>query len=131
MLHSSVALLLPRISSSRMQLGKRRSPDSIHVVFQRICLGVLNYFRSIERTLIINTAGLTVVSGHMVPSMEDSSFIKISNGGLGPLHGLETHHYVHRSSAEHKVRSSSGFSSLRAYLLKPFSCSSSCSSFSS
>ncbi|XP_054993058.1 uncharacterized protein CCDC162P [Sorex araneus] len=70
---------------------------------QRICLGILNYFRSVERTLTINTAGLTVVAGNLVPTLEDSSGVNAAKGGLGTLHGLGSDHYVHRTPAEHRV----------------------------
>lgn len=72
--------------------------------FQRICLGILNYFRSVERTLTINTAGLTLVAGSLVPTKEDSSWVTMAKGGLGTLQGLGAHRYVHGTCAEHKVR---------------------------
>ncbi|XP_063563241.1 uncharacterized protein [Gorilla gorilla gorilla] len=72
---------------------------------QRICLGILNYFRSVERTLTINTSGLTLVSGKLVPTMEDSSWVNMAKGGLGTLQGLGAQHYVHETPAEHKVHS--------------------------
>lgn len=72
-------------------------------LFQRICLGVLNYFRSVERTLTINTSGLTLVSGKLVPTVGDNSWINMAKGGLGTSQGLGDHHYVHRTPAEHKV----------------------------
>ncbi|XP_013366254.1 PREDICTED: transmembrane protein FLJ37396 isoform X2 [Chinchilla lanigera] len=72
---------------------------------RRICLGILNYFRSVERTLTINTSGLTLVSGELVPTAEDSSWTNIAEGGVGTLQGLGAHHYVHGTPAEHKVHS--------------------------
>ncbi|XP_077636167.1 uncharacterized protein LOC144244680 [Crocuta crocuta] len=72
---------------------------------QRVCLGILNYFRSIERTLTINTSGLTMVAGSLVPTIEDSSWVNKTKGGLGILQGLGAHHYVHGTSAEHRVHS--------------------------
>ncbi|XP_027630930.1 uncharacterized protein CCDC162P [Tupaia chinensis] len=73
---------------------------------QRICLGILNYFRSVERTLTINTSGLTLVSGNLVPTVEGSSWINTAKGGLGTLQGLGAHHYyVHATPAKHKVHS--------------------------
>ncbi|KAM6181754.1 uncharacterized protein O8D03_000195 [Erethizon dorsatum] len=72
---------------------------------RRLCLGILNYFRSVERTLTINTSGLTLVSGNLVPTGEDSSWLNIARGGLGTLPGLGAHHYVHGTPAEHKVHS--------------------------
>lgn len=75
-------------------------------LFQRTCLGILNYFRSVERTLTINTSGLTLVAGSLVPTTEESSWVNTAKGGLGTLQGLRAHHYVHRTPAEHKVRCS-------------------------
>ncbi|CAO2627886.1 hypothetical protein LEMLEM_LOCUS19721, partial [Lemmus lemmus] len=72
---------------------------------QRICLGVLNYFRSVERTLTINTSGLTLVSGKLVPTMGDNSWVNMAKGGLGTSQGLGARHYVHGTPAEHKVHS--------------------------
>nr|XP_031311987.1 uncharacterized protein LOC105097150 isoform X3 [Camelus dromedarius] len=72
---------------------------------QRICLGILNYFRSIERTLTINTSGLTLVAGSLVPTTEDSSWVNTVKGGMGTSQGLGAHHYVHGTSAEHKAQS--------------------------
>ncbi|XP_028624884.1 uncharacterized protein LOC114622640 [Grammomys surdaster] len=70
---------------------------------QRVCLGVLNFFRSVERTLTMNTSGLTLLSGTLVPTLGDSSWVNMSKGGLGTLQGLGAHHYVHGTPAEHKV----------------------------
>ncbi|XP_059797428.1 putative uncharacterized protein C6orf183 [Balaenoptera ricei] len=70
---------------------------------QRICLGILNCFRSVERTLTINTSGLTLVAGSLVPTSEDSSWVNVAKGGLGTSQGLSAHHYAHGTSAEHKV----------------------------
>ncbi|XP_048209675.1 uncharacterized protein LOC125357064 [Perognathus longimembris pacificus] len=62
---------------------------------QRICLGVLNYFRSVERTLAINISGLTLVSGNLVSTVEENSWVKVTTGGLSTLQGLGAHHHVH------------------------------------
>ncbi|KAM9665221.1 LOW QUALITY PROTEIN: uncharacterized protein ACIGJ3_008931 [Trichechus inunguis] len=72
---------------------------------QHTCLGILNYFRSVERTLTINTSGLTLISGKLVPTMEDPSWVNTAKGGLGTLQGLGAHHYVHGVPAEHKGHS--------------------------
>ncbi|XP_032264158.1 uncharacterized protein LOC116634725 [Phoca vitulina] len=72
---------------------------------QRTCLGILNYFRSVERTLTINTSGLTLVAGSLVPTIEDSSWVNRAKGGLGTLQGIGAHHYVHGTATEHKVHS--------------------------
>ncbi|XP_033619330.1 LOW QUALITY PROTEIN: uncharacterized protein Ccdc162p [Fukomys damarensis] len=72
---------------------------------QRTCLGILNYFRSVERTLTISTSGLTLVSGKLVPIAEDSSWLNIAKGGLGTLQSPGAQHFVHGTPAEHKVHS--------------------------
>ncbi|XP_077018695.1 uncharacterized protein LOC143685039 isoform X2 [Tamandua tetradactyla] len=70
---------------------------------KRTCLGILNYFRSVERTLTINTSGLMLVAGNLVSTEEDTSWINIAKGGLGTLQGLGARHYVHCTPANHKV----------------------------
>ncbi|XP_004674132.1 PREDICTED: transmembrane protein FLJ37396 [Condylura cristata] len=70
---------------------------------QRICLGLLNYFRSVERTLTINTAGLTLVAGNLISTVEESSCENLAKGGVGTLQGLGAHLYVHGTPAEQKV----------------------------
>nr|XP_060630159.1 uncharacterized protein LOC132774240 [Anolis sagrei ordinatus] len=72
---------------------------------QRICLGILNYFRSIERTLTINTCGLALNAGHLVSSAEDSCWVNAAKGGIGAFGGLESHSYVHYMPADYKVHS--------------------------
>ncbi|XP_062043222.1 uncharacterized protein LOC133756617 [Lepus europaeus] len=61
---------------------------------QRICLGILNYFRSMERTLTINSSGLTVVSGDMVPTMEDSCWANVAKEGRRTAEGEGTWHLL-------------------------------------
>ncbi|KAM9316636.1 uncharacterized protein PAF06_007690 [Gastrophryne carolinensis] len=73
---------------------------------QRICLGFLNYFRSIERTLTIDTSGLTNNSGDLeCCAREDANWINAAQGGLGVPGGLGSHHYMHRTPADYKVHS--------------------------
>ncbi|KAK2114171.1 hypothetical protein P7K49_008437 [Saguinus oedipus] len=52
--------------------------------------------------LAINTLGLTLVSGNLVPTMEDSSWANMAKGGLGTSQGLGAHHYIHETPSEHK-----------------------------
>ncbi|XP_037698208.1 uncharacterized protein LOC119539130 isoform X3 [Choloepus didactylus] len=72
---------------------------------KRTCLGILNYFRSVERTLTINTSGLMLVAGNLVSTVEDTSWINTAKGGLGTFQGLKAHCYVHCTPADHKVHS--------------------------
>ncbi|KAM8998877.1 uncharacterized protein ACOB8E_021202 [Sarcophilus harrisii] len=73
---------------------------------QRVCLGILNYFRSVERTLTIHTSGLTSNAGNFVSSVEDASWVNTARtGGSGTVPGLGSHHYVHYTPADYKVQS--------------------------
>ncbi|XP_042300836.1 uncharacterized protein LOC121918885 isoform X2 [Sceloporus undulatus] len=72
---------------------------------QRICLGVLNYFRSIERTLTISTSGLALNAGQLVSTAEDSCWVNAAKGGIGAFGGLASHSYVHYTPADYKVHS--------------------------
>ncbi|KAM5326228.1 LOW QUALITY PROTEIN: uncharacterized protein AAES06_013429 [Glossophaga mutica] len=84
--------------------SKGPGPEPVLSLFQRICLGILNDFRSVERTLTINTSGLTLVAGSLVLTVQESSWVNMAKGGLGTLPGLGAHHYVH-GIAERKVHS--------------------------
>lgn len=72
--------------------------------FQRVCLGILNYFRSVERSLTISTAGLNLKAGHLIPNTEDTSWISAAKGGTGASGGLHSQPYVHYTPADYKVR---------------------------
>ncbi|XP_043856794.1 uncharacterized protein LOC122753467 [Dromiciops gliroides] len=73
---------------------------------QHTCLGILNYFRSVERTLTIHTSGLTSNTGNLVYSGEDASWVNTAKGaGCGAVQGLGSHHYVHYTPADYKVQS--------------------------
>lgn len=72
-------------------------------LFQRVCLGILNYFRSVERTLTISTSGLTLHAGNLVPSAEDTCWVNAVKGGIGVSGGLGSRHYVHYTPADFKV----------------------------
>ncbi|XP_077158407.1 uncharacterized protein LOC143819972 isoform X3 [Paroedura picta] len=72
---------------------------------QRICLGILNYFRSIERTLTISTSGLTLSAGNLVSTAEDPCWVNAAKGGIGAFGGLGSHWYMHYTPADYKVHS--------------------------
>ncbi|WAR27022.1 hypothetical protein MAR_012726 [Mya arenaria] len=71
---------------------------------QRSCLSMFNYFRSLERTLTINDAGLT---------QDDTEFKQVSpqdhrlgtetDGTVGGGGGLASHAYLHNTPADFKV----------------------------
>ncbi|XP_009892173.1 PREDICTED: transmembrane protein FLJ37396 [Charadrius vociferus] len=72
---------------------------------KRLCLGILNYFRSVERSLTISTSGLSFKAGHLIPSAEDTSWVSAAKGGTGAFGGLSSQPYVHYTPADYKVHS--------------------------
>ncbi|XP_053138724.1 uncharacterized protein LOC128339212 [Hemicordylus capensis] len=72
---------------------------------QRVCLGILNYFRSVERTLTISTSGLSLSAGNLVSNAEDSCWVNAVKGGIGAFGGLGSHCYIHYTPADYKVHS--------------------------
>ncbi|XP_059501211.1 uncharacterized protein LOC125452245 [Stegostoma tigrinum] len=70
--------------------------------FQRVCLGILNYFRSIERTLTINICGLTLKGDQLVRTAADTCWINAAKGGLGVGDGMGSHSYLHNTPADYK-----------------------------
>ncbi|XP_063773167.1 uncharacterized protein LOC134909816 isoform X2 [Pseudophryne corroboree] len=73
---------------------------------QRVCLGFLNYFRSLERTLTIDTCCLHSNSGHLVRSTgEETCWLNAAQGGSGMSGGLGSHQYMHQTPADFKLHS--------------------------
>ncbi|XP_066849266.1 uncharacterized protein [Anser cygnoides] len=72
---------------------------------KRVCLGILNYFRSVERSLTISTSGLSFKAGHLIPSAEDTSWVNAAKGGTGVSGGLRSQPYIHYTPADYKVHS--------------------------
>ncbi|XP_078503868.1 uncharacterized protein LOC144762518 [Lissotriton helveticus] len=71
---------------------------------QRVCLGNLNYFRSIERTLTISISGLTLNAGHLESTIgEEPCWVNAARGGFGTSEGLGSHHYMHHTPADYQV----------------------------
>ncbi|XP_078256203.1 coiled-coil domain containing 162 [Rhinoraja longicauda] len=69
---------------------------------QRVCLGTLNYLRSIERTLTIDTCGLTLRRGRLAGTAADTRHIAAARGGSGATDGIGSHGYVHNTPADYK-----------------------------
>ncbi|KAJ8353272.1 hypothetical protein SKAU_G00208390 [Synaphobranchus kaupii] len=69
---------------------------------QRTCLGILNYLRSVERTLTIDTAGLRMEGGELSSSAEESTWMSVSRGGSGSTVGLGSQQYLHNTPADYK-----------------------------
>ncbi|KAM4694292.1 uncharacterized protein O3C94_004746 [Discoglossus pictus] len=73
---------------------------------QRTCLGFLNYFRSIQRTLTIDTCCLTSNAGSLVSCPGEEAFwVNAAQGGSGTPGGLGSHQYMHYTPADFKVHS--------------------------
>ncbi|XP_074637432.1 uncharacterized protein LOC141895506 [Acropora palmata] len=66
---------------------------------QRSCLGILNYFRSTERTLTINDAGLSLEAG----KLKTSKHQVFHGGGIA---GVGSHQYIHNTPADYRVEQS-------------------------
>ncbi|XP_048579860.1 uncharacterized protein LOC5511107 isoform X2 [Nematostella vectensis] len=63
---------------------------------QRTCLGILNYFRSVQRTMTINDGGLSLEGGK-----QRSSKYQVFHGG--GISGIGNHQYVHNTPADYRV----------------------------
>ncbi|KAG9493346.1 hypothetical protein GDO78_001317 [Eleutherodactylus coqui] len=73
---------------------------------QRMCLGILNYFRSIERTLTIDTCCLSSTSGNPIHSAgEEACWVNATLGGSGITGGLGSHQYMYQTPADLQVHS--------------------------
>ncbi|KAI1895743.1 hypothetical protein AGOR_G00109630 [Albula goreensis] len=70
---------------------------------QRTCLGILNYLRSVERTLTFDTAGLQVEGEELGSHAEESSWMSAARGGDGTAGGLGSQQYLYNTPADHKV----------------------------
>ncbi|XP_077981616.1 uncharacterized protein LOC144436648 [Glandiceps talaboti] len=69
---------------------------------QRSCLSILNYFRSVERTLTINDGGLSLESGKQKRTSQNHR-VGVREGGQDGGGGLGSHHYLHYTPADYKV----------------------------
>ncbi|MBN3311102.1 CC162 protein, partial [Amia calva] len=72
----------------------------------RTCLGILNYMRSVERTLTIDTAGLSLHGGELGSLAEESCWMSAARGGTGTPGGLGSRHYLHNTPVDYKVHCS-------------------------
>ncbi|XP_050989917.1 uncharacterized protein si:ch73-242m19.1 [Labeo rohita] len=71
---------------------------------KRTCLSMLNYLRSVERTLVMDAPGLELVGGDLVKSMEETGWINAARGDDGAAGALGSHHYIYNSPVDYKVR---------------------------
>ncbi|XP_073725281.1 uncharacterized protein [Misgurnus anguillicaudatus] len=70
---------------------------------KRTCLSMLNYLRSVERTLVMDTAGLRVNDGDLVRNIEETGWMTAARGGDDPSRDLGSHHYIYNSPVDYKV----------------------------
>ncbi|XP_071476027.1 uncharacterized protein [Diadema antillarum] len=70
---------------------------------QRTCLSVLNYFRSIERTLTINDEGLSLEGDQQKRFSHQNHRQGTPEAGVGGGGGLGSHGYLHNTPAEFKL----------------------------
>ncbi|KAL1257483.1 hypothetical protein QQF64_010727 [Cirrhinus molitorella] len=71
---------------------------------KRTCLSMLNYLRSVERTLVMDAPGLELVGGDLVKSMEETGWMSAARGDDGSAGALGSHHYIYNSPVDYKVR---------------------------
>ncbi|KAL7380391.1 hypothetical protein ABVT39_017041 [Epinephelus coioides] len=73
---------------------------------QRISLSLLNYLRSVERTLTFDLAGLQQEEGELFSTAEETGWMNAARGGLGEAGGLGSLQYSHSTPVDFKVRCS-------------------------
>ncbi|XP_043119422.1 uncharacterized protein si:ch73-242m19.1 isoform X2 [Puntigrus tetrazona] len=72
---------------------------------KRTCLSMLNYLRSVERTLAMDTAGLELVGGDLVRSVEETGWMCAARGDDGSAGALGSQQYIYNSPVDYKVHS--------------------------
>ncbi|XP_042292989.1 uncharacterized protein si:ch73-242m19.1 isoform X2 [Thunnus maccoyii] len=73
---------------------------------QRSCLGMLNYLRSVERTLTFDLAGLQLEEGELCSTAEETGRMNAARGGRGEAGGLGSLQYSHNTPVDYKVHCS-------------------------
>ncbi|XP_076468617.1 uncharacterized protein LOC143299362 isoform X2 [Babylonia areolata] len=74
---------------------------------QRTCLGVMNYFRSIERTLTINDGGLSLEGDSAKRTSPQNHRVNTeTQGTVGGGGGLGSHAYLHNTPLDFKISES-------------------------
>lgn len=71
---------------------------------QRVSLGLLNYLRSVERTLTFDLAGLQLEERELCSTAEETGWMNAARGGLGEAGGLGSLQYSHNTPVDCKVR---------------------------
>ncbi|XP_045918386.1 uncharacterized protein si:ch73-242m19.1 isoform X3 [Micropterus dolomieu] len=73
---------------------------------QRISLGMLNYLRSVERTLTFDLAGLKLEEGELCSTAEETGWMNAARGGSGETEGLGSFQCSHNTPVDYKVHCS-------------------------
>ncbi|TDG99230.1 hypothetical protein EPR50_G00207510 [Perca flavescens] len=73
---------------------------------QRISLGLLNYLRSVERTLTFDLAGLQLEEGELCSTAEETGWMNAARGGRGETEGLGSLQYSYNTPVDCKVHCS-------------------------
>lgn len=71
---------------------------------QRISLGLLNYLRSVERTLTFDLAGLQLEERELCSTAEETGWMNAARGGRGEAGGLGSLQYSYNTPVDCKVR---------------------------
>lgn len=86
-------------------IQERRILFCLHVFHsQRISLGLLNFLRSVERTLTFDLAGLQLQESELCSTAEETGWMNAARGGRGEAGGLRSMQYVHNTPVDYKVR---------------------------
>lgn len=71
---------------------------------QRVSLGLLNYLRSVERTLTFDLAGLRQEGGELRSTAEETGRMNAARGGSGEAGGLGSLQFSHNTPVDYKVQ---------------------------
>lgn len=71
---------------------------------QRVSLGMLNYLRSVERTLTFDLAGLQLEGQVLHSTAEETGWMNAARGGKGEAEGLGSFQYIHNTPVDYKVK---------------------------
>lgn len=88
---------------------KKQKQNLLHIPhLQRVCLGLLNYLRSVERTLTFDLAGLQWEDGELRSTAEETCWMNAARGGSGEAAGLGSLQFSHNTPVDCKVRGRGG-----------------------
>lgn len=83
---------------------KRKALNFIFFTCKRVCLGLLNYLRSVERTLTFDLAGLQREDGELHSTAEETRWMNAARGGSGEAADLGSLQFSHNNPVDCKVR---------------------------